>query len=119
MLPLTLNPAVKAGLGIAVVLSFVRLGAQHGWLTSSRSVVEMIVKMDGVVTLTYLNGECCQGRLRRDTYVHPVGVILRVAGPARDCRTVVLLRDQLEPELFRRLRINLTGSLRELERDER
>ncbi len=112
VIPLTLVPVLKLGVVAAVAVSFVHLGAILGWKTSPRSLVELTLNKEGKVTLVYRSGECCQGTLRRDTYVHPMGVILRVAAATGDCRSSVLLRVQLEPGLFRSLRIDLLHHLR-------
>ncbi len=119
VIPLTLVPLLKLGLLAVIIVSFVRLGAIHGWKTSLRSLVELTLHKEGMVTLVYRSGECCQGTLRRDTYVHPMGVILRVATATGDCRSTVLLRGQLEPGLFRCLRIDLLQHLREPHSDGR
>ena len=107
VIPLTLVPVLKLGIVGTVVASLFRLGAIHGWKTSPSSLVELTLSRQDMVTLVYRNGECCQGILRPDTYVHPSVVILRVTGVAGRCRSVVLLRDQVQQGLFRRLRINL------------
>ena len=117
VIPLTLAPVLKLRIVGTVVASLFRLGAIHGWKTSSSSVVELTLDQEGNVTLVYHGGECCQGMLRPDTYVHPLGVIVRVASTGGEKRSVVLLRGQLETGLFRSLRISLLKHRRERDFD--
>ena len=112
LVPLTLAPGLKLGLMAIITVSFFLLAAKHGWKTSARSVLELTIDREGFVMLIYRDGEYWEGMLRGDTYVHPVGVILRVTGHGHQTRSVVLLRDQLEPEPFRRLRSEFLGNLR-------
>ena len=118
LIPLTLVPLVKWGLMLAIAASLVHLGAVHGCLSAARSVVTLVVNKEGGVTFAYLDGELCRGTLRGDTYVHPMGVLLRIATATGACQNVVLLRGQIDVELFRRLRVLLRSALRELNVDE-
>ena len=117
VIPLTLPPVLKLGIVGTVVTSLFRLGAIHGWKASPSSVVELTLNQEGKVTVVYHGGECCQGMLRPDTYVHPLGVIVRVASLAGGHRSVVLLRGQLAPGLFRSLLISLLKHRREWDFD--
>ena len=117
IIPLTLSPVHKLGIVGTVIASLLRLGAIHGWKTSPSSVIELTLNQDGKVTSVYRGGECCQGMLRPDPYVHPLGVIVRVVSLAGDHRSVVLLRGQLAPGLFRSLRISLLKHRRERDFD--
>ena len=112
LVSLTIPLWLKLALASGVIISCVRLGAIHAWYTSLQSVAEVSIDTHARVTLVYRSGECWQGMLAPDSYVHPLAVILRVVCRG-DTRSVLLLRGQLDAEPFRRLRTTAMQTLRD------
>ncbi len=97
----------RALLVLALVLGLVLgLGGAvwHLWPWSLR---QAIWQPDGTWFLTLGNGRELEGRLLGSTYVSPALVVLNFRCGSWRTRSLVLLPDNLEPDLLRRSRVRL------------
>lgn len=102
-LPLPLLPLLLLCLA-AVAGAIVHLRrSRHG--RDSHAVRALYLAADGRWTLVTHQGESVDGSLRADSYLHPWLTVLNFSGPRP--RTIVLLPDSLDRDVFRRLRVRL------------
>ncbi|MBP6735594.1 MAG: hypothetical protein KAX51_14115 [Chromatiaceae bacterium] len=105
LLPLALSG--RAGLALAVLLGLaLNLGGSvwHLWPWSLRAAVW---RPDGTWSLIQGDGRERDGRLLGSTYVSPALVVLNFRCDRWRTASLVLLPDNLEPDLLRRMRVRL------------
>mgnify|MGYP003389020433 CR=1 FL=1 len=105
LLPLALSG--RAGLALAVLLGLaLNLGGSvwHLWPWSLRAAVW---RPDGTWSLIQGDGRERDGRLLGSTYVSPALVVLNFRCDRWRTPSLVLLPDNLEPDLLRRMRVRL------------
>jgi len=104
-LPLPLSG--RTGLALAVLVGLaLSLGGpvRHLWPWSVR---EAVWHPDGTWSLTLVKGGAQDGRLLGSTYVSPALVALNFRCGRWRTRSLILMPDNLEPDLLRRLRVRL------------
>ena len=100
LLPVNLPMLLRFAIGAAVIISFV-------WQINRVPLQYMIWEADGDWQLYEGDGSTIIARLRPDSYVSPILVVLRFDLLVGRSRTVVILPDMLDRQSFRRLRVRL------------
>ncbi len=97
----------RVGLALAVLLGCALSLGGAVWHLWPWSLKEVIWQTDGSWYLIQGDGRQLEGRLLGSTYVSPALVVLNFRCGRWRNRSLVLLPDNLEPDLHRRLRVRL------------
>ncbi len=92
-----------------LIFSLASCLARHVLLLHPRAVTGIDWTGEGRWLLTLRNGEQITARLAQDSYLHPQLVILSFHRGRWRRQSVVLCRDAVDQESFRRLRVRLGG----------
>lgn len=96
--------------GLTALLTLLLLYSAYHYLRpmpARQAVVDLLLKDTGKVLVGFSNGEYCQAEILGDSYIHPWLVIvnLKLAGGGR--LSIPLLRDHVEEDQHRQLRLYL------------
>jgi len=94
-----------------VVSSFWNQFRRQVLRSAPQAITALEWRADGSWLLTARNGNNMNLALKADSYVHPALVILNFSGAGYRLFSVVLFRDSLDDDSFRRLRLRL-GTMR-------
>lgn len=108
LLPLDLALEAKVVIAFAIIISLVRAIRLHALLCARESVVALEAEDQEHCALRTRDGIVHDARVLRSTYVTPALTVInaQVAGE-RLGRHVLLVKDRLQPEDFRQLRVLL------------
>lgn len=105
---LTLPVWVTAPLAVAVLLSLTIILREHVLLNSKRSICRLVWDADEHWTIYFTHGVSVPARLLPGSFVHHSLVVLIFALETKRRRhALVLTRDSLDADTFRRLRVRL------------
>jgi hypothetical protein len=115
VLPLTgLSLMVTLAIALAVTGSFLRAWRTHVSLTRPAAIRQLRWGAGNDWQLTRQDGTAWRTCLQPRVLIHPQLVILRFRHSRWRTDSVVLTRDRLDPELFRRLRVRLLIEIKQL-----
>jgi len=115
VLPLTgLSLPVTLAIALAVTGSFLRAWCTHVSLTRPAAIRQLRWGAGNDWQLTRQDGTTWHTCLQPRVLIHPQLVILRFRHSRWRTDSVVLTRDRLDPELFRRLRVRLLIEIKQL-----
>jgi len=108
---LGLPPWASLALAGSVVMSLYMTFSTQVLGRGRSALTSLVWDEEGDWTLMDSLGERLQGRLRPNSYVHPRLLILNFIIEGKPNRSLVLMRDSLDPRTFHRLlmRLNLEG----------
>jgi hypothetical protein len=104
---LPLDLMLRVVLGLFVFAACVTVWLRDARLTLSRSCIEFRLEESGIISLVLRDGRKLAGRLGAGGVIFPIVVLVNVRLEQGGRRSLVLLRDSMEPDSFRRLRIAL------------
>lgn len=90
-----------------VLISLIYNFGRHVLQTHQQSITEINWTSDGRWLLTTRSGNSFQARLSENSFLHPQLVVLNFNRGRWKRQSVVLFRDALDQESFRRLRVRL------------
>ena len=97
----------RLGLGVSIFLSLGYNWATHVQPLHPWALFEAVWEADGTWTLTRLSGDAVTATLLPSTFVAVGMVVLNLRCSRFRTYSLVLLRDGLDPDLLRRLRVRL------------
>jgi len=102
---------LRLALAVLVFISFWRQFRLQVLRRDPQAITALEWRADGSWLLTARNGINMSPALKADSYVHPALVILNFSGTGNRLLSIVLFRDSLDHDTFRRLRLRL-GTMR-------
>jgi toxin CptA len=107
LLPLLLPFWAKASMSSIVLFSLAYHLWRDAWLSAPSAAVALVLEGDQVV-LSTRGGEQLTGKILRGSLVTPLITVLNVLPQsARHARSAIIMRDSLDAESFRQLRVRL------------
>jgi len=98
---------LRVGGGALAFAAFAYVIARYARLRLGRSVLAFRMERDNGITLIHRNGLHATGLISEYSLVTPLLVLLHVSHEGAGMRSVVVMRDSMNVESFRRLRVQL------------
>lgn len=96
--------------GVVVLAVFSYVITRDARLRMTRSIVAFRLERENGITLIHRNGQHTAGRVSDGGLVTPLLVLLNVRQDDHGNRSIVLVRDSMNRDAFRRLRVVLRWS---------